>query len=58
MTVRIRGLRPQFQGAGYGQRLGQRLALIIRDIDGDDRVLVEGPHELAIEHGVVRVAVQ
>lgn len=57
MTVRIRGLRPQFQGAVDRQRLGQSIALIIRDLDGDHRVFVEGPHEFAVEHGVVRVAV-
>ena len=56
MTVRVGGLRSQFQGAVDGQRLGQRLALIIRDPDGDDRVPVEGPYEFAVEHGVVRVA--
>ena len=49
MTVRIRGLRPQFQSAGHGQRLGQRLALIIRDLDGDHRVLVQRPYEFAVE---------
>lgn len=49
MPVRIGGLGSQFQTAVDGQRLGQRLALIIRDLDGDHRILVEGPYEFAVE---------